>query len=254
MGNENSVWFKKGFRDGLPVCWGYLAVALTLGIAARNAGLSATQAAVTSALVNASAGEYAAFTTIAAGASYVELAIMILVANARYILMSCALSQKMNPKGPFWQRLYVGFYITDEIFALESQVPGYLNVSYTLGLMATALPGWTFGTYFGVLLGNALPANLVRALSVGLYGMFLAIIVPPARKSKVIAGLVALSMAASFLFSRLPVVSGLSEGTRIIILTVVLSGLAAALFPVSEEQVEETLEETEEAVKKEVGA
>ena len=234
MTYQDQIWFKKGIRNGLPICLGYLAVSFTLGIAARNAGLTAPQAAVTSALVNASAGEYAAFTTIAAGASYVELAIMILVANARYILMSCALSQKMKPKGPFWHRLLVGFYVTDEVFALEVSVPDYLNVAYTLGLMAIALPGWTLGTYLGVLMGNTLPANVVSALSVGLYGMFLVVIIPPARKNKVLAGLVVISMAASFALSRIPVFAALSSGMRIIILTVVLSALAALLFPVAE--------------------
>ena len=106
------------------------------------------------------------------------------VANARYLLMSCALSQKLSPDTPLWQRLLIGYDVTDEIFGISISVPGRLNPYYTFGAIAIAVPGWSVGTYLGVLMGNILPANVVSALSVGLYGMFIAIIIPPARKSK----------------------------------------------------------------------
>ncbi|MBQ6887310.1 MAG: AzlC family ABC transporter permease [Lachnospiraceae bacterium] len=222
-------------QHGIPISLGYLAVSFTLGIAAKNAGMTAFQATITSMLVNASAGQFAGFTLIAAQAGYLEMAVMILVANARYLLMSCALSQKLSPDTKFFHRLLIGFDVTDEIFGVSMSYPGKLNPFYTYGVIVVALPGWAIGTCFGVLCGNILPANVVSALSVGLYGMFLAIIIPPARKNKIIAGLVVLSMLASFLFSKLPVLSTLSSGIRIIILTVVISGIAAILFPVPEE-------------------
>lgn len=235
MKKETAACFKKGMQHGIPIALGYLAVSFTLGIAAKNAGMTAFQATITSFLVNASAGQYAGFTLVAAQASYIEMAVMILVANARYLLMSCSLSQKLSPDTNFFHRLLIGFDVTDEIFGVSMTYPGKLNPFYTYGVMVLALPGWSLGTCLGVLCGNILPANVVSALSVGLYGMFLAIIIPPARKNKIIAGLVVLSMLASFLFSKLPVLNSLSSGIRTIILTVAISGIAAVLFPVKEE-------------------
>lgn len=235
MSSDKKTWFQKGLKDGIPIALGYFAVSFTLGITAKNAGLTALQAMLSSFTLNASAGEFAGFTLIAAGASYLEVAVMEFVANARYLLMSCALSQKLPPDTPLWQRLLIGYDVTDEIFGISIAVPGKLHPYYTFGAIAIAVPGWSIGTYLGVLMGNILPANVVSALSVGLYGMFIAIIIPPARKSKIIAGVVAFSMAASFAFAKLPLISGISSGIRTIILTVVISALAALLFPVKED-------------------
>lgn len=235
MESENRLCFKKGLKHGIPICLGYLAVSFTLGIAARHAGMSAFQATVTSLLVNASAGQAAGFTVIAAQGSYLEMAVMILVANARYLLMSCSLSQKLSPDTPLVHRLLIGFDVTDEIFGVSMAFPGKLNPFYTYGVILMAAPGWAAGTCLGVLCGNVLPSNAVSALSVGLYGMFLAIIIPPAKKSRIIAGLVLLSMLTSYLVAKLPVFSFLSPGMRIIILTVLISGTAAFLFPLPDE-------------------
>ena len=235
MHQENKSWFLRGVRDGIPIMLGYAAVGFTLGIAARNAGLTAFQAGLASLLNNASAGEKAGFTVIQAGEGYLAMAVMMLIINARYLLMSCALSQKISPETGLIPRLIIGFEVTDEIFGVQMNVPGMINPWYTYGVISMALPGWSLGTYFGVVMGNVLPASVVSALSVGLYGMFLAIIIPPARKSRVVAGIVILSMAASFAFTVLPVVSSISPGMRVIILTVVISAAAAALFPVQDD-------------------
>lgn len=238
MGNENKIWFMKGLRDGIPISLGYLAVAFTLGIAAKNAGFTAFQAALTSLTNNASAGQFAGFTLAAAGAGYLEVAVMEFVVNARYLLMSCALSQKLAPDASIFKRLLMSAGVTDEIFGVSMSAPGKLNPFYTIGLLAIASPGWTAGTYLGVLMGNLLPVNVVRALSVGLYGMFLAVIIPPARKSRVLAGVILVSMAASLAFTKLPLLSGLSTGNRTILLTVLISAGAAVLFPVKESEQE----------------
>lgn len=227
----NRTWFARGLRDGIPISLGYFAVAFTLGIAAKRAGLTAPQAALASCLTMASAGQYAGFTVIAECGTYLTMAIMILVANARYLLMSCALTQRLDPDtGPI-HRLLMGFGITDEIFGVCVAVPDRLNPFYLYGVFLVAMPGWTLGTYLGVLMGNLLPGNLVSALSVGLYGMFLAVIIPPARKDRLIACLVAISMALSLLADKLPLLSHISSGTKIIVLTVVISAAAALLFP-----------------------
>ncbi len=235
MNQENRTWYLRGLHAGVPIGLGYLAVAFTLGIAARNAGLTAWQATLASLLNNASAGEYAGFTVIRENSGYVEMAVMIFITNMRYLLMSCALSQKLAQSTRLPARMLVGFGVTDEIFAVSASASGFLNPFYPYGMMSVAIPGWALGTCLGVVMGNVLPAAVVSALSVGLYGMFLAVIIPPARKSRVLTGLVAVSMTASLLFSRIPPMSQLSSGTRVILLTVALSALAAYLFPVEED-------------------
>ena len=231
---SNRQWYARGLKAGVPIGLGYLAVAFTLGIAAKNAGLTAFQATLTSFLINASAGEFVGFTLIGAGASYLEVAIMELVANARYLLMSFSLSQKLSPKTGVGHRMLIGWYVTDEVFGVSISAPGYLNPFYTYGAISLACPGWAIGTCLGVIVGNILPASLVSALSVGLYGMFIAIFVPPSKTSKVIAGLVLVSMALSFAFNRIPVFDGISSGVKTIILTVAISAAAALLFPIRE--------------------
>ena len=231
---SNRQWYARGLKAGVPIGLGYLAVAFTLGIAAKNAGLTAFQATLTSFLINASAGEYVGFTLIGAGASYLEVAIMELVANARYLLMSFSLSQKLSPKTGIGHRMLIGWYVTDEVFGVSISAPGYLNPFYTYGAISLACPGWAIGTCLGVIVGNILPASLVSALSVGLYGMFIAIFVPPSKTSKVIGGLVLVSMALSFAFNRIPVFDGVSSGVKTIILTVAISAAAALLFPIRE--------------------
>lgn len=236
MSNKNSYWYKKGIKDGIPIALGYFAVAFTLGIAAKNAGVTAWQAALTSFCLHASAGEYIAFTLIAGGATIVEMVIMEAVANARYLLMSCSLSQKIPMDTPIWKRLLMGYFVTDEIFGVAMSVEGKLNPIYNFGMATVASPGWVVGTFMGVIMGDVLPANIVSALSVGLFGMFAAVFVPPARKDKVIAGLVAVSFALSFVFNKVSLFDWISSGVKIIILTVVIAMGAAILFPINEEK------------------
>ena len=242
--------FCDGIRDGFPIALGYFAVSFSLGIAARNAGLTPMQGFWASLLNNASAGEYAAFTLIAAKATYLEVAIITLIANARYLLMSCALAQRFSPETPFFHRLLIGYDVTDELFGITIARPGYLNPCYTYGAILLAAPAWAGGTACGIIAGNALPLRAVSALSVALYGMFLAIIIPPARKSKIVAALVAISFALSFACNYLPGISSLSEGTRTILLTVIISGAAAILFPVKQGAEEAVPAENGESVQK----
>lgn len=231
----NGFWYRKGLRDGIPIAMGYFAVAFTLGITAKNIGMTPVQAAVSSMLLHASAGQYAAMTVIASGTGYLEMVMTTLIVNLRYLLMSCALSQKAGSEMRMGHRMAVSHYITDEIFGIASAVEGKLNPFYNYGAASVAGPGWTAGTFLGALLGTALPDRIGRALGVALYGMFMAIIIPPAKKSRIICGIVAASMLVSYLFSVLPVAKEISEGFKIIILTVVIAGFAAWKFPVHEE-------------------
>ena len=248
VGNRRA--FRDGARDGVPIALGYFAVSFSLGIVARNVGMTPIQGMITSALCNASAGEYAGFTMIAAGAAYIEMAIVTLIANARYLLMSCAMSQRTRPGTTLGHRLLMSFGITDELFGITIARPGILNPYYTYGAILLAAPAWAGGTACGIIAGNALPLRAVSALSVALYGMFLAIIIPPARKSKIVAALVAISFALSFACNYLPGISSLSEGTRTILLTVIISGAAAILFPVKQDAEEAVPAENGESVQK----
>ena len=227
--------FFDGMRDGLPIGLGYFAVSFSLGIVAKNAGINALQGFLMSLLNNASAGEYAGIMTISALAPYGEIALITLITNARYLLMSCALSQRISPQTPFFHRLILGFDITDEIFGITVAREGFINPFYTYGAMVTSIPFWAVGTSLGILAGEILPLRIVSALGVALYGMFLAVIIPPAKKDKVVASLVVVSFAVSYIFSKIPMLSGISGGTKTIILTVLIAGLAAILFPVKEE-------------------
>ncbi len=231
--------FCEGMRDGVPIALGYFAVSFSLGIAARKAGFTPLQGFLASLLNNASAGEYAAFALIMTNASYLEVAVITLIANARYLLMSCALAQRFAPDTPIWHRFVIGYDVTDELFGITIARPGNLDPYYTYGAILLAAPAWASGTALGIIAGNLLPLRAVSALSVALYGMFLAIIIPPARKSRIVAALVAVSFALSFACNYLPVIASLSDGTRTILLTVLISGAAAVLFPVKDQEANE---------------
>lgn len=221
--------FKEGFKDGIPIGLGYFAVAFSLGIAAANIGLTPFQGFLTSMLMNASAGESAAFTAIKEGVPYIQAALVTIVANARYFLMSFALSQKINPKEKTIHRLLMGFYLTDEFFGLAISQDGYANPKYTYGAVCFAAPCWAIGTALGIVMGNILPKNIVSALSVALYGMFLAIIIPQAKKNKAISILIIISFLTSYILSRY---TSISSSTIIIVLTIVISAFGAIVFPV----------------------
>ncbi len=221
--------FRKGLKVGIPIGLGYFAVAFSLGIAAANAGLTPFEGFLTSALVNASAGENAAFIAIREAVPYLEMIMVSLVSNIRYVLMSFALSQKIAPETKMIHRILLGFYLTDEFFALTIDQEPYCDPFYSYGAISFAAPCWALGTAFGILMGNVLPQRIVSALSVALFGMFLAIIIPPVKTSGPILILVIASFVSSYLLSRL---TSLSDSNITIILTIVISSLGALLFPV----------------------
>ncbi len=233
---KNREAFRSGLRHGIPVGLGYLVVSFTLGIAAKKGGMTALQAALMSFSIHASAGEFAAIGVIAAGAGYWEMALTELVVNLRYLLMSASLSQKLPENLRFFHRFFLAFDITDEIYALSVTRPGRLNPFFTYGMMTVASPGWVVGTFLGAAAGGILPAVVIGAMSIALYGMFLSVILPPARHDKVILAVVLVSMLCSGLCTVLPLVRELSSGLRVILLTLLLSAAAALLFPRKEEE------------------
>lgn len=221
----------QGFKDGFPIGLGYFAVSFSLGIFAKGVGCNVIQGIINSFLNHASAGEYAVYSMIGVGASYLEMAIMTLIVNARYLLMSTALSQRIHPDTPFIHRLGIGFHVTDELFAISINRPGYVNPFYCYGAFIVAVIGWCAGTATGIVAGGILPDRLVSALSVALYGMFLACIMPEARRHRIVAVLIIISFVLSYIANEATVFASISSGTKTIILTVLIAAVAAIVFP-----------------------
>lgn len=234
--------FRDGVRDGIPIALGYIAVSFAFGIQAVAAGLSVSEATLISLTNVTSAGQFAGLSVIAAGGSYLEMAGVQFIINLRYMLMSTALSQKVDPALPTAKRLGIAFGVTDEIFGVSVVRPGILSPSFSAGAIIVAVSGWVLGTFLGAFSGEILPDNLISALGVALYGMFIAIVVPVMRVDKrvLLAGLLSITCSTVFTFS--PVLKEISSGTRIIIVTVLVSLIAAAVFPVKKADGEEAEE------------
>lgn len=232
MGKEA---FKDGLRSGLPISLGYFAVSFSLGILMRNAGLDPLQGLVMSLLNNTSAGEASAVAIIAEGGSTWEIALSQLVINMRYFLMSAALCPHLSPSLSLPRRALIGFDVTDEVFAVLVSAPRPLDEHYAYGVATVTIPGWAAGTVLGIVFGNLLPEGIVNALSLALYGMFIAVVIPQAEKDRRILAVVIFSMALSLVMAAVPALAGLGSGTKTIVLTIITASLAALIWPVEED-------------------
>ena len=230
--------YRTGIQRGLPVGVGYFSVSFGFGAMAAAQGIRALDATLISATNMTSAGQFAGLTLIIAGTTIWELILTMLVINSRYALMSLALSQRMGSRIGAAPRLLIAFFNTDEIFALAMAEKQPLTVPFMLGLGLTLILGWTAGTLCGALAGSVLPLSIRTALGVMLYGMFIAIVVPPAKKEKSVLATVVMALALSCMFKWLPVLSGISAGIAIVCCTVLAAGLCAWLFPFDEEEAE----------------
>ena len=235
--------FKQGITDGIPIALGYLAVSFTFGMMAVQGGLSIWQAVLISLTNLTSAGQFAGLDIIIAGGSLWEMALTQLIINLRYCLMSFSLSQKLRRDETWGHRYGVALGVTDEIFGVSASKPGKVSAFYNYGVMSVAIPGWTIGTLLGAISGSILPDFIMSALGVAIYGMFLAVIIPPSKKNKAVLLVVLGAMAVSALFAWVPVLSKVSSGFVIIITTILVAGLAAWLCPVDEENAKEEAHE-----------
>lgn len=233
----------EGIRDGIPIGLGYLSVSFTFGIMAVSYGLPWWQALVISMTNLTSAGQFAGLSIMVSAGSFVEMAISEFVINLRYSLMSISLSQKVDERFSGISRWLLGFGITDEIFAVAMGHKGPVSRSYFFGLMTMPYIGWSLGTLFGALCGNILPEIVRSALGIAIYGMFIAIIVPPMKKSRSTFLVVAIAVALSCLFAYVPVLQKVSVGFTVIICAVAASLLGAIFFPISEDDEDGILEE-----------
>lgn len=227
--------FLKGAKDGLPICFGYLSVSFGFGILAVSLGLSVLSAVGISLTNLTSAGQVAGVGIIAAGGSLFEMALTQLIINIRYSLMGISLSQKLDEKFSTFHRLLASFGITDEIFAVAVAQKS-VSPFYMYGLISVSALGWVTGTFLGAFAGNVLPSSVSSALGIVLYGMFLAIILPPAKKNRPVLIAVLIAAALSIVFKY--VLAFVSEGFAIIICAVVAAGFCAFFFPVHDEEKE----------------
>ena len=223
--------FKKGLKDGLPICLGYISVSFAFGLAATAGGLSKLYTLLISMTNLTSAGQFAGIEIIRENGGLFELAFATLIINLRYLLMSLSLSQKVDPKISTPKRLVMSFGVTDEIFALSMQKQGKVGFKYFFGLMTLPFLGWSGGTFFGAFASGILPEGVRIALGMAIYAMFIAIIVPPAKKSRKILYVILIAVLVSSFISLTPVVSRISAGWRIIISTLAAAGLGAFLYP-----------------------
>ncbi len=223
--------YKRGLLHGLPIALGYLSVSFAFGIQASKAGLFPWQALLVSMLNVTSAGQVAGLSLMAAGAGLAEMALTQLVINIRYALMSLSLSQKLDGSMTLPHRLLFSFCNTDEVFAVASGQPGKVGRAYLYGLICGPYMGWALGTLLGALAGDVLPASLTGALGIAIYGMFIAIVLPPFRKQKEVRLAVLTAVALSCLFAYAPFFSFLTAGFRIILCAVLASALAALVLP-----------------------
>ena len=231
----NLQHYSRGVRTGLPVGVGYFSVSFGFGAMAAAQGIKALDATIISLSNLTSAGQFAGLTLMVAGATLWEVILTQIVINSRYALMSLALSQRMGGHIGTLPRLLIAFFNTDEIFALAMAEKQPLTVPFLLGLGLTPILGWTAGTLCGALAGSVLPLSIRTALGVMLYGMFVAIVVPPAKEEKSVLATVIAALVLSCLFKWLPVLSGVSAGLAIVCCTVLAAAVCAWLFPVEEE-------------------
>ena len=228
--------FKEGIKDGMPICLGYFSVSAAFGVSAVKMGIPVWMAVLMSLTNLTSAGQFAGTTLLATGGAYMELIVTMLIINARYFLMSLSVSQKIDSNFTWPKRLMASFGITDEIFAVSMQRKKALSFTFMIGLIVTPVLGWTFGTLTGAVATSLLPEVLSDAMGIALYGLFVAIIVPPAREHKNVMFAVLVAIAASYVFAYVPALGKISGGWSVIIITVVVSAIAAVLFPVAEKE------------------
>jgi len=234
MNEQNS--FARGVRDGIPICLGYLSVSFAFGIFAVGQGLAVWQALLISMANVTSAGQLAAVPIITGSGTLIELAMTQLVINMRYALMSVSLSQKLGKSVRMADRFLVAFVNTDEVFAVASGQQQNVGRKYLYGLILTPYLGWSTGTLLGAAAGNILPPLVTSALGVAIYGMFIAIIIPPAKKSRATALCVLTAIALSCLFNFVPPLNRIPGGFIIIICAVAASALFAVLAPLPPEE------------------
>lgn len=239
MQQNEALTFQKGLKDGLPICLGYVSVSFAFGMMATQGGLPVWVALLISMTNLTSAGQFAGLQLILTGGLYIEIAVTTFVINIRYMLMSLSLSQKVDEAMSSLQRFVLSFGVTDEVFAVAMQQKGSINARYFSGLIVPPYIGWAVGTFLGATATGLLPGSVRTALGIAIYGMFIAIIIPPAIKAKPVAKVILISVVLSCFFKWTPYLNRISSGWVIIVCAVIASAYAALRYPVQEAEVQE---------------
>lgn len=230
--NNNEFYY--GLKRGLPIAMGYAPVSFTFGLMAVSGGIPVWMAVMISLTNLTSAGQFAGTNLIISGAGYPEIVLTTFIINMRYLLMSLSLTQRLGRKMSLSKRLTVAYGVTDEIFTVASMEKGTLSYPFLMGLIIGPVIGWTSGTFLGAFISTALPDALSGAMGIALYAMFIAIILPSAMKSKPITIIVLLSVTITCILKYVPLFHVISPGFRVIIATLLGSGIGARLFPIQE--------------------
>lgn len=232
----NKKQFKRGLELGVPIGLGYFSVSIAFGMLAVGSGLSPLAAVIISMTNLTSAGQFAGVSLIAAGGSYIEMTLTMLMINARYFLMSLSLSQKFAKDFKRFEKLLVSFGVTDEIFAVAALEKEPICSSFLWGLITLPFVGWSLGTLMGAVMSGFLPSALQDALGIALYGMFIALIIPAAKGTKSILITILIAVACSCILKYIPGLNSISPGFAVIIVTLVAAGVAAYWYPIQEEE------------------
>lgn len=227
--------YKKGLYDGIPIALGYLSVSFSIGLFASAKGIPILWILLISMTNLTSAGQKAGISVILSHGALIEMALTQLIINSRYFLMSLSLSQRLNKSFTLPHRLIASFGVTDEIFAVAASKPHVLSPKYMYGLITLPYIGWSLGTLLGAALGNILPEIVVSALGIALYGMFIAIVVPPAKKNPRLLAVILPAIAISCTIYYLPQLGFISSGFSIIISTISAALIGALIFPIETE-------------------
>lgn len=165
---------------------------------------------------------------------YIQMLISQITINIRYSFMSISIGQKADSRFSGIYRWLLGFFITDEIFAVATK-EDEIKRSYFAGLATLPYLGWAFGTFIGAILGNILPDRLMSALSVAIYGMFVAVVVPEMKKARPVLIVVVIAVILSCIFYYIPLLSKISSGITITIVAITAAIIGSIFFPVSDE-------------------
>ena len=230
------IEFRSGMRDSVPVCIGYFSVSFGFGALAVTCGLEVLQATLISLTNLTSAGQFAGLTVIAASGALTDMILTQAVINSRYALMSLALSQKLGKEITTIPRLVISFFVTDEIFALAMERTKPLTIPYMMGLGSLPILGWVGGTLFGAAASTVLPLSVRTALGVALYGMFVAIVVPQARREKPFLVTAGIAAGLSCVMQWVPLFQNISAGVSIVLCTAIAAAISAVLYPVVEKK------------------
>ncbi len=224
--------YNEGLRDGIPTALAYLTVGVTFGLFVTSSLFPVWSAVLISMSNTTSAGQFAGFGIIVAGGTFFEMALAQFIINLRYGLMGISLSQKLDENVTFWNRLVIAFVNTDEVFAMAMSKPNLLSKYYMFGLITLPYVAWSGGTLIGAVLTDLLPMTVIAALGIAIYGMFVGLVVPPAKKDKAVLRVVILAILVSCAITYIPIFDFISGGFNVIITTLVASAYGAAISPI----------------------